>query len=42
MENFFESMTKVYFDSLEPNKAYKLKIRYNSTGKEISLLLLEI
>jgi hypothetical protein len=42
MENFFESMTKVYFDSLELNKAYKLKIRYNSTGKEVSLILLEI
>jgi hypothetical protein len=42
MENFFESMTKIYFDVLEPDKTYKIKIRYNSTGKEISLILLEI
>jgi|YelNatPaOPRAMG01_1025707.scaffolds.fasta_scaffold12868_2 hypothetical protein len=42
MENFFENMTKTYFDFIEPNKAYKLKIRYNSTGKEVSLILLEI
>jgi hypothetical protein len=42
MENFFESMTKIYFDFLKPNVDYEMKIRYNSTGKEISLILLEI
>jgi hypothetical protein len=41
MENFFKSMTKIYFDSLDQNKAYKIKIRYNSTGKEISLMIFE-
>jgi hypothetical protein len=29
---------KVYFDLLEANKTYKIKIKYNSTGKEISLV----
>jgi hypothetical protein len=41
MENFFKSMTKIYFDSLDQNKAYKIKIRYNSTRKEISLMIFE-
>jgi hypothetical protein len=42
MEKIFDRMTKVYFDFLEPNKAYMVKIRYNSTGKEVSLILLQI
>jgi hypothetical protein len=33
--------TKVYFESLEKNVEHKIKIRYNSTGKEISLVLFE-
>jgi hypothetical protein len=41
MESFFGDMTKVYFDSIEPGSIYKIKIRYNSTGKEISLILFE-
>lgn len=42
MENFFEHKTKIYFDFIEPNVAHKIKVRYNSTGKEVSLILLEI
>ncbi|MEM5829286.1 MAG: hypothetical protein QW040_00440 [Candidatus Aenigmatarchaeota archaeon] len=41
MESFFGGETKVYFDSLEPSVVYGIKIRYNSTGKEISLILFE-
>jgi len=29
---------KVYFDFLDANKTYAIKIKYNSTGKEISLV----
>lgn len=32
---------KVYFDSLAEKVEYKVKVRYNSTGKEISLILFE-
>ncbi|MEM7814681.1 MAG: hypothetical protein QXK48_03890 [Candidatus Aenigmatarchaeota archaeon] len=41
MESFFGDEVKVYFDSLEPNVVQQIKIRYNSTGKEISLILFE-
>lgn len=41
MEGFFGDMAKVYFDSLDPDVIYKIKVRYNSTGKEISLILFE-
>jgi hypothetical protein len=44
MEKFLgkPSNTKVYFEFLEKNVEHKVKIRYNSTGKEISLGLFEI
>lgn len=42
MENFFGSTAKVYFDSLDSNTTTRIKVRYNSTGKEISLILYEI
>jgi hypothetical protein len=32
---------RVYFDLLEENESYVIKVRYNSTGKEISLILFE-
>jgi len=32
---------KLYFDSLEPSISYTIKIRYNATGKEISLVKFE-
>jgi len=32
---------RVYFDSLEPSIYYTIKIRYNPTGKEISLVKIE-
>lgn len=43
MESFLNSSTntKVYFESLDGNVEYQIKIRYNSTGKEISLILFE-
>ncbi|MEM7821694.1 MAG: hypothetical protein QXX38_02690 [Candidatus Aenigmatarchaeota archaeon] len=41
MERFFEKYVKIYFDSIESNKNYQIKVRYNSTGKEISLLIFE-
>jgi len=41
MENFFGSTAKVYFDSLDSNSTSKIKVRYNSTGKEISLIFFE-
>jgi len=41
MDSFFGSVAKVYLDSLEPNNAYLIKVRYNSTGKEISLIQFE-
>lgn len=31
----------VYFDSLEPSIEHMIKIRYNATGKEISLVKIE-
>lgn len=34
----FLGNTKVYFDFLEENVEHRIKIRYNSTGKEISLI----
>lgn len=42
MEKFFEDYVKIYFNSIESGKINQLKIRYNSTGKEISLMLLRI
>lgn len=33
--------TKVYFETLEANVENKIKVRYNSTVKEISLVLFE-
>lgn len=42
MEKFFGKNVKVYFENLEPNFIYSIKIRYNSTGREISLILFEI
>jgi hypothetical protein len=41
MEKFFGAMTKVYFDSFDSNSVYKIKVKYNSTGKEISLTIFE-
>jgi hypothetical protein len=43
METFLSkpANVKVYFESLEEDIEYKVKIRYNSTGKEISLILFE-
>jgi len=43
IEKFFSksASTKVYFDSLEKDIKHNIKIRYNSTGKEISLVLFE-
>ena len=41
MEIFFGLNTNIYFDSFEPDTVYKIKVRYNSTGKEISLILFE-
>jgi len=42
IEKFFESYVKIYFESIENNKNYQIKVRYNSTGKEISLLIFEV
>ncbi|MEM5853188.1 MAG: hypothetical protein QXG39_07885 [Candidatus Aenigmatarchaeota archaeon] len=42
IEKFLGRNVKVYFNTLEANSIQKLKIRYNSTGKEISLILVEI
>lgn len=41
IEKFLGEPAKVYFDSLQGGVDYKIKIRYNSTGKEISLILFE-
>jgi len=41
IESFLNSSikVKVYFDFLKKNTNYKIKVRYNYTGQEISLLI---
>ncbi|MGC8812426.1 MAG: hypothetical protein ACP5O8_02455 [Candidatus Aenigmatarchaeota archaeon] len=38
IENFFSIRVKAYFDSLEKDYNYTVKVRYNYTGQEISLV----
>jgi hypothetical protein len=38
IEKFFSIRVKAYFDFLEKNYNYTIKVRYNYTGQEISLV----
>ncbi len=41
-QDFENEFIQVYFDKIEKEKLYKIKIRYNATGPEISLILLGV
>ena len=41
-QDFENDNLHVYFDRIESGKQYKIKIRYNATGPEISLILLDV
>jgi len=41
-QDFENDDLHVYFDQIESGKQYKIKIRYNATGPEISLILLGV
>lgn len=41
IESFFSIPVKTYFDFLEKNQNYTIKVRYNYTGQEISLVEFE-
>ena len=41
-QDFESEFIQVYFDKIEKEKLYKIKIRYNATGPEISILILSV
>jgi len=41
-QDFESEFIQVYFDKIEKEKLYKIKIRYNATGPEISLFILSV